>query len=69
MLSTTMQLGKPSMYTIDGSFLVPINSPGNWMPMGDDPDCFIFATCDKHKHKITCVHFNNMCTHTCSLDL
>lgn len=69
MFSTTMQLGKPSMYTIDGSFVVPTNLLGSWMPMGDDPNYFIFATCDKHKYKKICVHFNGMCMHACSLDL
>lgn len=43
MLSTIMQLGKPCMYTVNGSFTVPTNSQWIWVPMGDDLKCSIHA--------------------------
>lgn len=42
---------------------VPLYSAGSWVPMGDDPNCSIFATCNKDTIK-NHVYYQNCHTHT-----
>lgn len=51
MLSIAMQLDEPYMYTPDGLVMIPLYSPGSWVPIANDPNCAISATRDEATNK------------------